>query len=55
MEMSSIKEAKRDLITLDLLGGASPVVRVKDADGVGLKAPAFGCHLPLLRPLVMVS
>ncbi|KAG6475630.1 uncharacterized protein LOC122024735 [Zingiber officinale] len=52
MEMSSIKEAKRDLITLDLLGGASPVVRIKDAGVVGLKsAPALGCYLPLLRPL----
>ncbi|XP_074568873.1 uncharacterized protein LOC141825388 isoform X2 [Curcuma longa] len=51
MEMGSIREAKRDLITLDLLGGASPVALVKDAGVVGLKAPALGCHLPLLRPL----
>ncbi|KAG6519855.1 uncharacterized protein LOC122053489 isoform X2 [Zingiber officinale] len=52
MEMSSIKEAKRDLITLDLLGGVSPAAGAQDVADVSLKAPSFGCHHhPLLRPL----
>ncbi|XP_074558105.1 uncharacterized protein LOC141814004 [Curcuma longa] len=52
MEMSSIKEAKRDLITLDLLGGVSPAAAgAKDVAAVSLKAPSLGCHHPLLRPL----